>query len=154
MAAFLTFLGSVWIQEQRRRHDLLREKLEILLEQLQTLAKAPWGMDLDLAETDWSERPEAILDRLKLLNGNGLRELIGAVVKAMSVAEVYFPSYAGKIRALGNQIGDLVYNIKDSKANESFDLIHSISTSSGSLMDEIHREFATLTKSTFIPSEI
>ncbi|MDQ8202794.1 hypothetical protein [Pelagicoccus sp. SDUM812003] len=154
LTVFLTFVGTVWIQEQRRRHDLLREKLEALIEHLHTIAWAPFQVSVELSDAKWDSDPDSVLSRIRILNEAGFSNYIHSVSRSISIADVYFHRYSRDLYELADRAHALQNYVKNGDLDSFLDTLKPTMNKAGSMLEAIHKDFASITKSTHIPSEL
>lgn len=155
IAAFATFIGSHLIQEQHRRTDLLRERVERLLEELTAAQRALSRFVQDLHTLDWTDgselgRLDRYMDSIKL----GRADFVFAVQQFEIVDRMYFEAFSE-----GHSRFHKVLELQ-SKAVEDGDIellktsLHEAMLCIDDIQHRIVREHATLTKSTHLPSEL
>lgn len=155
IAAFATFIGSHWIQEQRRRTDLLRERVEKLLEALTEAQRALSRFVQDFHTVDWTDNSK--LGQLERYIGAarlGVNDFAFAMQQFQILDGMYFHAFQKESVALNRTM------TMQSNAVERGDIdllrktLHEAMGALDDIQQRIIREHATLTKSTHMPSEL
>ncbi len=162
VVAIAAFVGTILYQEQKRREDLLRGKLDELMSLLSVAERivlsAEFGDDEERILHEMGLEPQE--ERIKRDMAENYGESILRFKKASSyfgsvrmIVVSYFPALEDDIAEIFEPIYEVIVKMKAMRFSECSVCTSSYFASMRALRSKIIRDQAILTRATFIPSE-